>query len=60
MTERLLLHRSKKRDRTNRECGLKQREKDFSGDPVVRTLPANVGSAGLIPCQGTRSHMPHG
>ena len=29
---------------------------DFSGGPVVQTLPSNVGSAGSIPGQGAKNH----
>ena len=32
---------------------------DFSGSPVVKTVLSNAGSAGSIPGQGPRSHMPH-
>ena len=30
---------------------------DFPGGPVVKTLPSNAGSAGLIPGQGVK--IPH-
>ena len=30
---------------------------DSSGDPVAKTLAYNTGCRGLIPSQGTRSHM---
>ena len=33
--------------------------KDFPGDPVVKTLPANAGHTGSVPDLG-RFHMPHG
>ena len=33
--------------------------RDFPGDPVTKTLPSNVGGAGLIPGRGSlRSHRP--
>ena len=32
----------------------------FSGGPVVKTLPSNVQSTGLIPGWGVKSHMPCG
>ena len=32
---------------------------DFSGDPVVKTLPSNKGGTGSISSGGLRSHMPH-
>ena len=31
---------------------------DFPGGPVAKTLCSNAGGLGLIPGQGTRSHMP--
>ena len=31
--------------------------KDFSGDPVVKTSPSNIGGAGSIPDQGAKT--PH-
>ena len=30
---------------------------DSPGDPVAKTLCSNAGGPGLIPGQGTRSHM---
>ena len=30
---------------------------EFPGGPVVKTLPSNAGGEGLIPGQGSRSHM---
>ena len=36
---------------------LKINYRDFPGGPVVKTLPSNVGGAGLIPGQGAK--MPH-
>ena len=41
----------KNKDITLVYCG------DFSGGPVVKTLPFNTGSVGLIPHQGTK--IPH-
>ena len=38
---------------------LKEMIKDFPGDPVVKTLPANAGHRGSVPDLG-RLHMPHG
>ena len=32
---------------------------DFPGGPVAKTLSSKAGGLGLIPVQGTRSHMPH-
>jgi len=34
--------------------------KDFSGSPVVKTLPSSARGMGLIPGQELRSHMLHG
>jgi len=31
--------------------------KDFPGGLVVRTLPSNAGSTGLISSQGAKTHM---
>ena len=31
---------------------------DFPGGPVAKTPPSNAGGPGLIPGQGTRSHVP--
>lgn len=38
---------------------LKQEPRDFSGDPVVKNLPASARSTGSIPAPG-RSHMSRG
>ena len=32
---------------------------DFLGSSVVKSLPSTAGSAGSIPGQGTKTHMPH-
>ena len=32
----------------------KKKERDFPGDPVIKTLPSNAGGVGLIPGQGTK------
>ena len=36
----------------------RQRSRDFPGGPAVRTPAPGAGSLGLIPDQGTRSHIP--
>ena len=33
---------------------------DFPGGSMVKTSPSNADGMGLIPSQGTRSHMPCG
>ena len=33
---------------------LKDKLRDFPGGPVVKALPSNVGSVGLIPGQGAK------
>ena len=38
---------------------MKNHGENFSGDPVVKNLPANAGDAGSILTQG-RFHMPWG
>ena len=40
-------------------CFLNSCSGDFTGGPVAKNLPASAGGWGLIPDQGTRSHMPH-
>ena len=40
------------------KLGKKKNEvRDFPGGPVAKSLARNAGSRGLIPGQGTRSHM---
>ena len=34
--------------------------RDFSGGPVVKTLPSNAGAEGSITGRELRSHMPRG
>ena len=36
----------------------KIRNRDFTGGPVVKNPSCNKGDTGLIPCRGTRSHIP--
>ena len=43
----------------NLKPGLKGRNQDFPGGPVVRNPPANAGDMGSIPGLG-RSHMSQG
>ena len=33
---------------------IKDEERDFPGGPVVKTLPSNAGSTGLLPGQGAK------
>ena len=35
----------------------KNLSRDFSCDPVVKTLPSSAGGVGLIPHWGTKIHM---
>ena len=39
---------------------IKEQSRDFPGGPVGKTLPSNVGYAGLIPGWGAKIHMPLG
>ena len=39
---------------------LSKNTEDFSGGSMVKTSPSKADGMGLIPGQGTRSHMPWG
>ena len=40
------------KDIVRKLCKIKYTERDFSGGPVIKNLPANVGGMGLIPGSG--------
>ena len=40
------------KDIVRKLCKIKYTERDFSGRPVIKNLPANVGGMGLIPGSG--------
>ena len=39
------------------DSGFYKHLQDFTGGPVVKTLPSNAGGAGSIPCRGAK--IPH-
>ena len=42
---------------TSDRGGISNENEDFSGGPVVKTLPSNAGGAGSIPSRGSK--IPH-